>query len=861
MRRRIIITASLALLCAGTGIAAKFSSQWPEDIQRTWVGPQYWANRLQDWQVSSGRLECVAPANLAMRTVHLLDHQLAAGAGAFKLNVKTGLLDPGSNPRPNAAAGFLVGAGNGELDYRAAAVVHCWPGKGAGVFAGVTSAGQPIIHDMETGLPVPKGIAKRTPPREVTLLLSGKPLPNGRFELRVTVQDASGKQQVTTGATFPASRVAGNIALVSHPGTGKGQGARFWFRNWVGDGARLAHNPSGQFGPIVCTQYTLSRGILKLTAQMAPIGSADPRTATLEARRGDRWEAVDSSEIIVPGYTVPFRVTEWDASRDVPYRVVYTPHKGETHTWEGTVRRDPVDKETLVVAGFTGNHNNSHAIGGGWGAKGSGRKSNWLAGMWFPHADIVKHVGAHKPDVLFFSGDQVYEGKSPTFPDRANIKLDYLYKWYLWCWAYRDLTKDIVTVTIPDDHDVYQGNLWGGGGRKTDLDTKGGYVHPADFVQMSERTQTSHLPDPWFKGKLPQGIGAYYTDMVYGRIGFAVLEDRKFKSGCYGRFPGVKLSRPDHVTDMSVDVKTLDVPGLEILGKEQIKFLHHFAGDWQGQDMKMAMSQTIFANMATHHGGGLQRLRCDMDSNGWPQSARRRAIDALRRGFVFHLAGDQHLASLVHHGIDAHNDAIWSMCVPSIANFYPRAWKPEATGANRTPGMPPHLGEHVDGFENRVTVYAVTNPTQLTGGSMGHKPAELHDKMPGYGIIRLNKVRRDLTVECWPRFADPTASDAKQYEGWPRTISQFDNYNRKPAAHLPCYRAEGIDNPVIRVTNEKTGELVYAVRSKNNWYHPRVFGQGTYTVEFGEPGREMKVFKGVTPDAPGKKMTRKVVEF
>ncbi|MBA7620561.1 hypothetical protein ES703_27912 [subsurface metagenome] len=106
-------------------------------------------------------------------------------------------------------------------------------------------------------------------------------------------------------------------------------------------------------------------------------------------------------------------------------------------------------------------------------------------------------MSLHQPDLLFFSGDQVYEGASPTRPDLSNIKLDYLYKWYLWCWAFRDLARDIPCIAIPDDHDVYQGNLWGAGGRKTDQDNRGGYVHSAEFVKLVERTQASHLPDPY----------------------------------------------------------------------------------------------------------------------------------------------------------------------------------------------------------------------------------------------------------------------------------------------------------------------------------------------------------------------------
>ncbi|MFQ5733303.1 MAG: alkaline phosphatase D family protein, partial [Planctomycetaceae bacterium] len=552
---------------------------------------------------------------------------------------------------------------------------------------------------------------------------------------------------------------------------------------------------------------------------------------------------IAKTKMIVPGWTAPFRVPNWDATKTVPYRVRYLWNRrpkdkaGNVEAfWSGTIRRDHVDKETIIVAGFTGNHNNAGSIGS--------RRTNWKTGMFFPHQDLTKQVVKHKPDLLFFSGDQVYEGRSPTFADRKNIKLDYMYKWYLWVLAYRHLTKDIPAITIPDDHDIYQGNIWGQGGRKSPgRDHHGGYVHPADFVKMVERTQTSHLPDPFDPTPVKQGIGVYYSHLVWGRISIAILEDRKFKSGCARPdMPKSGTGRPDHFNNPKFDVKKLDIPGLELLGKRQEKFLKVWGTDWRGADMKMAVSQTIFANMATHHGPRLQYLIADLDSNGWPQSGRNRAVDLLRRAFAFHLAGDQHLATLVHHGIDDFGDAIWSFCVPSVANFYPRAWAPESRGKYVYPKPKQYLGKRRDGFGHPVIVYAVTNP----GVSTGHKPAALHDRMPGYGIVKLNKTQRTITFECWPRWANPDNPKHKPYFGWPKTISQLDNYRRKPAGYLPTIRVTGMTDPVVQVINEKTGETVYAVRIKGKSFRPFVFQKGKYTVRVGELGtKRVKVLKGL----------------
>ena len=425
-------------------------------------------------------------------------------------------------------------------------------------------------------------------------------------------------------------------------------------------------------------------------------------------------------------------------------------------------------------------------------------------------------------------------GQIPRIESTARL-LDYLYKWFLWCWAYRDLARDIPCVTIPDDHDVYQGNVWGAGGRKTDMDNKGGYVMPADWVRMIERTQTSHLPDPYDPTPIEQGIGVYYCDMNYGRISFAVIEDRKFKSGCNGVAPPTTSGRPDHVIDPGFDPKTADVPGAKLLGDRQILFLRNWASDWREVDMKAALSQTVFAGMATHHGPGLMYLIADYDSNGWPQSGRNRALHELRRGFAFMIGGDQHLSTIVQHGIDNFNDAGWSFAVPSIANFYPRSWNPKKPGGNRTPGMPDYTGEYLDGLGNHITVWAATNPGKPTG----KQPAKLHDKMPGYGIVRFNKQAQEITIECWPRYANPDNPDTGgQYDGWPKTIAMEDNYGRKAEAYLPTLRFSGILNPVVQVVSESDGEIVYTIRIKGSDYRPKVFKEGSYTIRTGEPGTE-----------------------
>jgi hypothetical protein len=128
----------------------------------------------------------------------------------------------------------------------------------------------------------------------------------------------------------------------------------------------------------------------------------------------------------------------------------------------------------------------------------------------------------------------------------------------------------------------------------------------------------------------------------------------------------------------------------------------------------------------------------------------------------------------------------------------------------------------------------------------------MHDKASGLGLVRFDKKNRRISIECWPYLADPT-KPGTQFPGWPVQFDMLENYARKPVAQLPTLKISGAKNPVVQVIEERTGELIYALRlNKDNW-QPHVFAPGKYTVKVSEPetGRE-KELKGLEATANNK---------
>ena len=812
-----LLTAGVACVgFLGTGVSV-LSAQMPHAFQsdfinthdRIWVGSEYWANPMEDWYVKDGRLICRSLKG--NRNVHVLTHQLCDQADGFQMSVQVGLLEDG----PNGSVGFRIGIHDEINDYRS----NCFFGDG--IEAVIQTDGRLVVADQTITIEpqIPYGAWDK-------LHLHLKAEPAGRTHtLLFEVSDAKEDTvYASLSATVPSEKLIGNMALVNNH-RNVSDGARFWFQDWKISGRRVAVDKDRQFGPILWAMHTLSNSrnadgyVMKMTAQMPPLGDEDSDTVRLEVKREDTWRAIRDAPIDPDARTATFRIPNWPADRDVPYRLVYetttTDGRSLRDEWSGRVRRDPVDRPVSLSALTCQFHTG------------------------FPYTPLVNNLKTLDPDLLYFSGDQIYEwnggyGIIRRPADRAI--LNYLRKWYMFGWAFGDLMRDRPTICLPDDHDVFQGNLWGEGGVPmpgTDTGWTVGYLQPLRAVNAVHRTQTAHHPDLFDPTPTDYGMSVYYGDMVYGRVSFGIISDRQFKSGPHHVHTGD--NRPDHLIDPEIDPASLDKPGLTMLGDRQKEFLEHWVTDWRGADMKVLLSGTTFANSATHHGRYDQYLIADIDSGGWPQSARDRVLEIARRGRAFHISGDQHLATLIQHGIDRQRDAIWGFCTPAISVIYQRWWRPDDVGMPFT-GRPengmPHTGEYIDGLGNKIFVAAVANPTDMRLSDR-YKQQQL--MAAGFGHCVFDTAHRTIEVNCYKFLTDISADAAEaQYTGWPVTLTMRDNDGREPVGYLPEMRSDAIENAVLKLY-DADGQLVYAERLQGNSARPWVYEKGVYTAKLGDP--------------------------
>src|SRR5262245_21250413 len=191
--------------------------------------------------------------------------------------------------------------------------------------------------------------------------------------------------------------------------------------------------------------YTTHRGVLKLNAQLYPLKDGESRKLTLHIERDGKWSKAAEAEVNPVGWSTVFRVEKWDDTKPARYRVS---HEGGS-TYEGIVRKNPRDKDVIVVGNLSCNSNTDRN----------------------PRPDLVANLKALDCDLLFFAGDQSYDHK------------EHLAAWLQFGRQFGEAIKDRPTVTIPDDHDVGHPNLWGNGGTVSTLagNADGGYSMPVEY--------------------------------------------------------------------------------------------------------------------------------------------------------------------------------------------------------------------------------------------------------------------------------------------------------------------------------------------------------------------------------------------
>lgn len=204
------------------------------DISETWVGSEYSANSIEDWQVSNGRIECLVSNE--NRNIHLLTQRLEKEKGAFKMKVSLGFFNRSIIKNNKNWAGFSIGSKGAFNENRDSIVL------GERLNIGVCTNGSLFIGEPSPNHKNDKVIDRLS--RGIDFHLSASP-EGDTYALNVSVHDSE------TGAVLSniskngltSNQLIGDLALMSNfESTGKQETnltKSTWFKDWELSGSKV----------------------------------------------------------------------------------------------------------------------------------------------------------------------------------------------------------------------------------------------------------------------------------------------------------------------------------------------------------------------------------------------------------------------------------------------------------------------------------------------------------------------------------------------------------------------------------------------------------------------------------------------
>ena len=786
---------------------------WNNVAKRKWVGEDFWANRLQDWSVDEHRVNCLRPG--VNSTLHMLSAELK---GDFALE---GSITLGRNKvavgDSGARSGLLLGLSDTALNYLARSTMQHFFLKENGVYIGIDERHRLFIEELSSKASVhSKALSpayiQQMLTKGISLQFSIKSKGDSML-VSLSLKDGGGK---SIELLLPSGIIGGNIAFVA---SAQNYLSKYFFDDFNIGGTALARRDDRKFGPISTCLYSLDANVLNLSVQFLPIGIQYGDSAAIEINRSGQWQGFKTIAIDSIYGLALLRNHIWDDVVARRYRVRLKRDKTfEGDYYYGQIAMPASTENKLKIAVLSCN-----------GMPFIERSGMDYWQIWKPYELSAKRCAIEKPELLVFLGDQMYESRPvPMEWDKTLYALDYQYRWLLWCMQFNPLTSSLPTLVMMDDHDYFQGNLWGVNGdtlSRTSAKDKpinyagdaadwlmenGGFFQDLALLKYAVALQTAHLPTSCSKQNT--AVPDYYTVLKFKGVGLAILEDRKYKSAPMKALPNVaSFNGFPHNDSLSVD--SLDNIDAQLLNEDQLQMLDKWSEDWNNESMKVVFTQSVYSCLSASRKGfnplsGKNividekidfptRLAKDMDSNGWPKSGRDKALQTIRRSGALLVGGDQHFPSVVQQGIARWKDAVYSFTVPAVSSTYPRFWYPDSTD---------HCGDnnYLDGFGNKFSMQAYSNPVKNDSFPLWMQNA------PGIAFVTCDKQKQSYTLDCWD-----FEHDTKQYPGWPITVRVADNIYASSFFETPVVMVKKVKLPLISVIDMENNQFLYALRINN----------------------------------------------
>ncbi len=762
----------LSSRCSSEGDSIEYESNLPKGIKRHWISEYFWANRLEDWQLSNGRIECIN-AKLPLRTVHLLPYSISTDSGSVHLEVEIGTISDNDSLKITDFAGIMLGAGDLNDDFRKRALIHGAHTPSSGIIAAVNGNGKILFLDGANH----GELLNLAAAEEISVLKYSKAglflqidiTPEGDgYSVLLSIIDKKSGSTLSYAKVIGIDRkkIQGNIALVANGGRDLND-ASFWFENLIVKGNKLSYKSNETISPIVGTHFTNFDSQLNLLAQFMPLSRQDSKEVVLEITQysKEQWQTIGKAKIDTFSFTAKFQIPIPNPDLIYQYRIAYKA-KGEGEPkmiyYKGIIPKN-VEKQNLVKLALFSNtfFTDKHLTNTNFDFT----QSNLL----LPNKLLNQDIQKQKPDLCVFFGGQVNEHtlEVASYSSFYELKMNYLYKWYLWFWQFGELTAKYPSILLPNNTDY--------------------------FISIQENNKKEALTQKLKDKKDAEDFLKLVSSTQCFSNKFVSNENYDLKNGSF-KFGNINFA---FLANNRIDTTLLLLKSLpnDTLPNPHENFLLRWTSDWQHSEIKAILTHYPILQFDS--------LNSVAHRTGTPDYS---LIKLAQQNIATIISPSSTSSNLIKHGIKFFGDASYNYFAPNLLT---------------------------NGYMNNQNADFYTLQNEKLRFLTISEPTKTNEQIKylSYGIVKFNKFQSTTDFENRTLEINIEAK-SEQFTSWNKTVSIPNNYVENSVVYLPIIKVKGTSTPpTYYIYDNKTREFIYTARAKDLKFKPKVFYWGTFDVE------------------------------
>ncbi len=300
MKHFLFLPLFLLLLVSCVQKPRTVENLWPSEIERYWVGPEFWSVPAMEWKLDSGKLICLKPGN--NKGVVMLTKRIVNPMDGFEISFEGGFLN--RSQMPGSKMGIMLGLSNPVDDSYS---------FNKGIFAGIAADGHLMVDGKISTLG-----STYVPGEKLIFYLEGVPKENGRLQLLLRIRGEERDNQLgELLVEIAPEKVKGGFSLFVES-LSKDIKPIAWYESLEFNGAAIKTFAERSRGPVLTIDKFFREDTLAMNVALAPVLLDDKSELVLQSKGSGEWITI-ASPAIDASYKVQFALPHFNKEKQ--YRI------------------------------------------------------------------------------------------------------------------------------------------------------------------------------------------------------------------------------------------------------------------------------------------------------------------------------------------------------------------------------------------------------------------------------------------------------------------------------------------------------------------------------------------------------------